>query len=222
MATDLTKSLNNLKDACQLHCFNLRMYDVNKIGIMTELDINQRIKMCAIIEINGYKIEGIHAMDNEDINMMVDLLINHDFEDLKTVFPQEHKSMYGSLGEYVKESYQFSKGNLLNIFMQALKGSTYARDKFESIEDARMSHVYTVDSAFLYHDKDYITPCILQAVIAEGLKNMRKSNIDLYLQTYGYNKKDYKLITKDILDDYFINDSLERLQYIDQLEGMGV
>lgn len=204
MATGLKKVLDNLKDACELHAIPLELIGGDGVNI------------CNSIVIDGYQIDNIRSFDAEDINMMVDLLINYDMDDLKNVFRQENASMSQALGEYVKDSYNYSRDKLSNIFKQALKGCSYAVNKFETLKDVRVSHVYTTNSAFLYNGY-YITPCILQSVINEGLRMLNPSSMSMYMDVYGYNKKDYKGMTKDIMDDYFMNNTMDRLTMIDEL-----
>lgn len=211
MATNLKKSLLNLQDACQLHGYSLELKDLNNDGTM-----------CNSIIIDGYEIGGIRTFFNDDVDMITELLIDYGMDEVKNVFRKENASMSQALGEYVKDSYNYSKEKLSNIFEQVLKGCSYAVDKFETLKDVRVSHTYTTDSAFLFNGY-YITPCILQSVINEGLQRLNKSSMELYMDIYGYTKKDYKGMTNDIMHDYFVENNTDRLSMIDDLlEGQRV
>ena len=81
-------------------------------------------------------------------------------------------------------------------------------DKFETLKDVRVSHAYTTDSAFLYNSY-YITPCILKAVINEYLRQVEPKQLHDFMITYGY--KNSKSITEDLMHDYFVNGSVEKM-----------
>jgi hypothetical protein len=124
--------------------------------------------------------------------------------------------------EYVKESYRNTKEKLITLLANAMNDCKIAKDKFENVYNARIEHVYSsVESAFLYNDYYYITPCILQSVINSVWNDCTKENQKEFLNKfYNGNKADIKTIANDCLFDMFNNNNIERLTMLDEFRGI--
>ena len=120
-------------------------------------------------------------------------------------------------GEYVKESYRNSHMGLHDLLLNALKGISYAQDKFTTVFDARATHEFkSTESAFIYKGY-YITPCILRDIINLAWNDCTKEQQKQFLSKF-YNdckKVDIKTIATDCLADMFNNNNIDRLLMID-------
>jgi hypothetical protein len=212
MATNLKKSLDNLKDACMLHAYNLDL-----IGGDGET-------ICNEIKIDNFTLGHVRTLDNDDIDMLTDVLINYGLEEVKRVFSEI--SPCDVFGEYVKDSYMSTYVNLNDLLKVAIKGCGYAQDKWQGVFDERINHEYkSTESAFLYNGY-YITPYILTSLINKAWSELTKENQKEYLNKfYNGNKVKVNEIANDCLFDMFNNDSIERLTVMEGLrshEGIGV
>ena len=212
MGTDLTKSLANLKDACDLHAFNVSF-----------IDMNANKSMCNSIVIDdghdSVTVNKIRTFFNDDIDMITDLLINYDgIKDIKKVF--DDASMTACMGEYVKESYNNSKYLLSDLLNMTMKECAYAVEKWADVVDKRITHNYkSTESAFIYKGY-YITPCILRSVINNAIKSIDKNKMQtFYNEYYNGNKVKNDVIIHDCLNDLFNNDNNARLMLLDDLTG---
>lgn len=126
-------------------------------------------------------------------------------------------------GEYVKESYRNSHAGLVDLLKNALKGISYAQDKFTSVFDARATHEFkSTESAFIYKGY-YITPCILRDIIELAWKDCKKEYQKEFINKfYNGNKTDFKTIANDCLADMFNNDNVERLSLINDYKVLSV
>lgn len=168
------------------------------------------------------------SSDFKDLAEKIMYMYNEDYtmKDMKKFIAGYDVSMTDVSGEYVKDSYQNSHASLYDLLQNALKGSMYAQEKFESVLDKRATHEFkSTESAFLYKGY-YVTPCILRSVIEYAWNDCKKENQRKYLEKY-YNGQKQNIVTiaSDCLSDMFNKNDISRLTMIDNLrefKGVGV
>ena len=162
--------------------------------------------------------------DCEDFKMLADALkicIEDEgmtIKELRQYIEEFNMSPCDISGEYVKESYQNSHAGLVELLKNALKGISYAQDKFQTVFDARATHEFkSTESAFIYKGY-YVTPCILRSILELAWNDCTKESQKQYLQRfYNGNKTDFKTIANDCFADMFNKNDISRLSMIDDL-----
>lgn len=171
------------------------------------------------------------SSDFKDLAEKIMYMYNEDYtmKDMKKFIASYDVSMTDASGEYVKDSYRNSHMSLHDLLLNALKGISYAQDKFQTVFDARATHEFkSTESAFLYKGY-YITPCILRDIIELAWNDCTKEQQREYLSKF-YNdckKVDIKTLATDCLSDMFNHDNIDRLIMIDNFrlqntKGVGV
>ena len=233
--------MNNQKNGIACLENTLQQYEIeyNMYGKLYPNNITE-------LTILGVTFHDMSAWDVESF-MELNSAIKECIEDgmtykkLKKFIADYDMSMSDVAEEYVKESYRNSHASLTTLLENAIKGSSYAQDKFESVFTESVTHEFkTTESAFLYKGL-YITPCILKSVIGYAWADVVNKNeyiekyygsienfnheIDLRIENKSKirnrakskSDKEIELIATDCLADLFNNDNIERLIMIDSL-----
>ena len=243
MAQDNTNGKKHLQEFAKDTYMPIAWYVLNQKT--KELEQTNDIKTATRMAIYSMKKPmTIQTWDNADFYEMTSCLdACMDFMTLKQIdeYMQDYDtSMTDVEGEYVKDSYMFSKEKLIVLLQQAIKTCGYAVSKWQDVRKADAEHIFkSTESAFI-HNGYYITPCMLRDVIAcvwctldneqqkqyiskfygndfENQKNRISKKNTVTGRTKSKIDLENDLIATDILDDFFNKNDYSRLTYIDDL-----